>query len=265
MFVHASMYDGLHVTNKKIFRHNDVEYLEKLLIQYKGKYRNIFVIADGVYSQEGDLANLVEICDVSKKYGAYVVVDDAHGVGVMGKNGSGTCNHFGIEDKVDLITGTLSKGVGTIGGYISGSKQLVNYIRHFSRPSIFSASIPPPIAAAAARVIDLFSEEPEVIQKLWENTNYAHKKLTESGFDIGKTKSPITPIKIGKEITAKLIARELLEKGIYIMPATYPAVKLNDARLRMNISAIHTKEDIDYFCKTLSEIDNKLNFTKKSN
>lgn len=265
MYVHASIYDGLHVTNKKIFMHNDVEYLENLLLQYKGKYRNIFVIVDGVYSQEGDLSNLAEICNVSKKHGAFVVVDEAHGAGVMGENGKGACNHFSVEEKVDLITGTLSKAIGTIGGYITGSKQLIKYIRHYSRPSIFSASIPPSIAAAAAKAIDLFSEEPQIIKKLWENTHYAHKLLKNAGFNTGKSQSPIIPLKIGKEMTAKLIARELLKKGIYIMPATYPAVKLNDARIRMNISAQHTKEDIEYFCNVLIEANKTINFTNTLN
>ena len=260
-YIHASMYDGLSSTNVKIFGHNDMEYLETTLKNNKGKYRNMLVVLDGVYSQDGDLTKLPEIVDVAKKYGAFIIVDDAHGVGVFGENGSGICNHFGVEDKVDIITGTLSKGIGAMGGYIAGSKQLIKYLRHFARTSIFSASLTPATVASASKAIDLMTEEPQLIEKLWENTNYIRKELVKRGFDIGRSESPIIPVMVRDDMKAKIIARKLLERGIYIIPATYPAVKLKDSRLRLNVSASHTKEDLDYFCESLSIINKDINFT----
>jgi glycine C-acetyltransferase len=261
MFVHASIYDGLIKTNVKIFKHNDVEYLESVLQRSKGNYRNVAVIVDGVYSQDGDLPRLEEISGIAKKYGAYMFVDDAHGAGVFGKNGKGTVDHFGVEDKVDLITGTLSKSMGTGGGYAVGSRQLIKYMKHFSRSNTFSASVAPPIVAAASKAIDLFTEEPQIIQNLWDNTRYIKKQLIERGFDIGRSESPIIPVMIRDDEKTKVVARQLLEKGIYIIPATYPAVKLKDSRLRLNITAQHTKDDLDKFCETLSIINKTLNFS----
>ncbi len=239
-----------------------MEYLEKTLKSTRNKYRNVAVIVDGVYSQDGDLPKLKGICDLAQKYGAFVFVDDAHGVGVFGKGGKGTVSHFGVEDKVDLITGTFSKSMGTSGGYAVGSKQLIKYMKHLSRASTFSASVAPPIAAAASKAIDLFAEEPKIIEKLWENTHYIKKQLSERGFDIGKSESPITPVMVRDDMKTMLIARKLLKQGIYIIPATYPAVKLKDSRLRLNITTLHTKEDLDYFCKVLSDINKILNFTR---
>lgn len=261
MFVHASVYDGLIKTNIKIFKHNDIEYLESVLKRTGSNYRNVAVIVDGVYSQDGDLSRMVEICDLAKKYGAYMFVDDAHGAGVFGQNGKGTVNHFGLEDKVDLVTGTLSKSMGTCGGYATGKKQLIKYMKHFSRSNTFSASVAPPLVAAASRAIDLFEEEPQIIQTLWENTRYIKKRLAEEGFDIGRSESPIVPVMIRDDEKTKIIARRLLENGIYIIPATYPAVRLKDSRLRLNITAQHTIEDLDNFCEALSAINKTLIFT----
>lgn len=260
MFVHASIYDGLGNTNIKIFSHNDMDYLERTLKLNQGKYRNMAVIVDGVYSQDGDLPKLPEITYLAKKYGAFIFVDDAHGVGVFGKGGKGTCNHFGVEDKIDIITGTFSKSMGTSGGYVTGSKQLIKYMRHFSRSNTFSAAVAPSIAAAAAKAIDLFTEQPEINERLWQNTRYIKELLSSKGFDIGKSESPITPVMVRDDMKVKIIARKLLEKGIYIIPATYPAVKLKNSRLRLNITAQHTKEELDFFCKTLLEINEEFNF-----
>ncbi len=257
-YIHASMYDGLSNTNVKIFGHNDLEYLEMVLKNSIGKYRNIAIIVDGVYSQDGDISKLPEICQLAKKYEAYIFLDDAHGVGVLGENGSGTCNHFNVSEQVDIITGTLSKAIGTIGGYVTGSKQLIKYLRHLCRPTIFSASLPPAVTAAASKAINLFSEEPQIINQLWDNTHYIQKSLTQNGFDIGRSESPIIPIMIRDDMKAKKVARMLFEKGVYIIPATYPAVKLKDARLRLNVSATHTKEDLDYFVDKLIEVNQKI-------
>ncbi len=258
MLVHASIYDGLIKTNVKIFRHNDIEYLELALKRAQGKYRNIAVIVDGVYSQDGDLPRLPEIAGMAQRYGAYMFVDDAHGTGVFGKDGKGTVNHFGVEDEVDMITGTLSKSMGTGGGYVVGKKQLIQYLKYLSRSNTFSASVVPPVVAAASKAIDLFSEEPEIRERLWQNTRYIKKRLTGEGFDLGKSESPIIPVMIRDDEKTKVVARKLLENGIYIIPATYPAVKLKDSRLRLNITAQHTKKDLDNFCETLFAINKSL-------
>ncbi len=262
MFVHASIHDGLIKTNVKLFKHNDPEYLESVLKRVKGKYRNIAVIVDGVYSQDGDLSRLSEIADVAEQFGAYMFVDDAHGVGVFGKEGKGTVNHFGVENKVDMITGTLSKSMGTGGGYAAGKKQLVQYLKYLSRANTFSASVIPSAVAAASKAIDLFTEEPEIRERLWENTRYIKKQLVESGFDIGQSESPIIPVMVRDDEKTKVIARKLLENGIYIIPATYPAVKLKDSRLRLNITAQHTIEDLDIFCDKLLTINKTVKFAR---
>ncbi len=260
MLVHASIHDGLGNTNVKMFKHNDVDYLEHILKHNTGKHRNMAIVVDGVYSQDGDLPRLPEICELAEKYGVFVFVDDAHGVGVFGNGGKGTADYLGVENKIDMITGTFSKSMGTSGGYAAGSKQLIKYLKHFSRSNTFSASVIPPVVAAASKAIDLFTEEPEHIKTLWKNTNYIKKILTDAGFDIGKSQSPITPVMIRDDEKTKLVARELLNKGIYIIPATYPAVKLKNSRLRLNVTSQHTKEDLDYFCEMLTEVNKMFNF-----
>lgn len=187
-------------------------------------------------------------------------VDDAHGVGVFGKGGKGILDHFGVEDKVDLVTGTFSKSMGTSGGYAAASKQLVRYMKHFARANTFSASVIPPVVAAASKAIDLFTEEPWHRERLWENTRYMKKLLVDNGFDIGQSKSPITPVMIRDDEKVELVAKELLLRGIYIIPATYPAVKLKDSRLWLNITAKHTKQDLDSFCSALTEINKRATF-----
>jgi glycine C-acetyltransferase len=254
MYVHASVYDGLGKTNVKIFKHNDMNYLEMVLKQNQGKHRNMVVIVDGVYSQDGDLANLPDICDLAEKYGALVFVDDAHGAGVLGENGKGTLTHFGVEDRVDLVTGTFSKSMGTVGGYATGSKQLIKYMRHYSRSNTFSAALAPPIAKAASKAIDLFSEEPEIIEKLWRNTKYAKERLITMGVDIGASESPITPIMIRDDLKTILMARRLFEEGVFVIPAVYPAVKLKNSRFRFGLTSEHSIEDINFFCDKLDKV-----------
>lgn len=259
MFVHASVYDGLkNNTQTKVFKHNDMDYLERILKREAGKHRNMAVVVDGVYSQDGDLPKLPEICFLAEKYGAYVFVDDAHGVGVFGEDGKGTANHYGVEDKINVITGTFSKSMGTTGGYAAGSAQLIKYLRHYARSNTFSASLSPAVVAAASKSIDLFKEEPQIIEKLWSNTRYLKQRLLDAGFDIGVSESPITPVMIRDDEKVMLIARKLLERGIYVIPAIYPAVKLRDSRFRINVTAQYSFEDLDYFCDTLSDITRKM-------
>ena len=261
--VHASVYDGLTCTNVKLCKHNDTEYLEMVLKRTQGNYRNIAIVVDGVYSQEGDLGKLPEICTLAQKYSAIMIVDDAHGVGVLGKNGRGTCNYFNVEDKVSLITGTLSKALSSVGGYVAGGKQIIKYIRHYARPAIFSASSTPALVAGASKAIELLYEEPQIIEKLWSNTDYIKGRLAELGFDTGNSLSPIIPVMVRDDTKVMFIARRLFEKGIYIIPTVYPAVKMNNSRLRLNVSAEHSIEDLDFFCKTLLEVNEEYDFKIK--
>jgi glycine C-acetyltransferase len=266
MFVHASIYDGLkNNTNTKIYKHNDMNYLELVLNREKGKYRNLVIVTDGVFSQDGDLANLPGICTLAEKYGAMVFVDDAHGVGVMGNLGKGTLDYFGVEDRVEIVTGTLSKALGSAGGYAAGSKKLIDYLRLYSRSNTFSASIAPPAVGGASKALDLFEEEPYIIKGLWENTAYLKKRLSDSGFCIGLSESPIVPLMINDDMKAIYAARKLFERGVYVVPATYPAVKLKNSRLRVNVSAMHTLEDLDYFCDTLEEVDRECDLHLRAN
>jgi glycine C-acetyltransferase len=256
MFVHASIYDGLkNSTNVKMFKHNDVNYLETVLKREQGKNRNLAIVVDGVFSQDGDLADLPGICWLAEKYGAMVFVDDAHGVGVMGKMGRGTLDYFGVEDKVEIVTGTLSKALGSSGGYAAGDKKVIDYLRLYSRSNTFSASIAPPAVGGASKALDLFEEEPYIIKSLWENTAYIKKRLSDMGFSIGMSESPIVPLMINDDMKAIFTARKLFERGVYVVPATYPAVKLKNSRLRVNVSALHTLEDLEYFCTTLADVD----------
>ena len=258
MYVHASIYDGLrNNTNVKIYKHNDMNYLELVLKRAQGKYRNMTIVVDGVFSQDGDLAKLPDICDLAEKYGAMVFVDDAHGAGVLGKDGKGTLDHFGVEKRVDLVIGTFSKSMGTAGGYIAGSEKLIEYMRHFSRSNIFSVSVAPAVVAAASKAVDLFSKEPEHIKNLWKNTHYLKTKLADMGYDTGHSETPITPLMIRDDEKTLFTARKLLENGIYVVPAIYPAVKINDSRFRVSVTAQHTLSDLDKFCNLLAKINNE--------
>lgn len=255
MFVHASIYDGLKKTNSKIFKHNDMDYLEVTLKREQGKHRNLAIVVDGVFSQDGDIADLPNICKLAAQYGAKVFVDDAHGLGVMGQTGRGTADYFNEHDGVEIVTGTLSKALGSSGGYAAGSKKVIEYLRLYARSNTFSASIAPPAVAAASKAIDLFEEEPELIGRLWDNTAYIKDRLTQMGYSIGLSESPIVPLMVNDDKKAIFLARKLFERGVYVVPATYPAVKLKNSRLRVNVSALHTKMDLDYFCDTLAAVD----------
>lgn len=258
MFAHASVFEGLYRTNTKITKHNDPEYLDKYLSSIKDKYDTKLVIVDGVYSQDGDIAPLPELLTVCHKHGAYLLVDDAHGIGVFGKSGRGTIEHFDMLGQVDFITGTLSKSIGTVGGFFAGPKKVIDYLRLYARTSIFSAAPTPQVMSSALCSFKLIQQEQEPRTAIRENYRYLNAKLTELGFDTGNTVSQIIPIKIGDDLKTKTVVRCLLEKGIYTCGITYPGVKLNDARIRLGILATHTKEDLNNLIDALVEIDKNL-------
>ncbi len=243
---HASIIDGcrLAMTQVRRFRHNDVDDLRRVLEEVPEEAGKL-IIVDGVFSMEGDIAPLPEIIAVAKEYGARVMVDDAHGIGVLGKGGRGTAEHFGVEDEVDLIMGTYSKSLATIGGFIAGPKEVINYIKHFARSLIFSAAIAPPLAAAASAALDVIMEEPERRERLWKNTRKMLEGFKTLGFDTGESCTPIIPIIIGDMMKTFQMCGLLERYGVFVNPVVPPATPPGRELLRTSFMATHTDEQLD--------------------
>ncbi|HGF8176788.1 TPA: glycine C-acetyltransferase [Enterococcus faecium] len=245
---HASIIDGCRLSGAKIIRikHQDMKDLEKKAkeaIESK-KYKKIMYITDGVFSMDGDIARLPEIIPIVEKYGLITYVDDAHGSGVTGK-GAGTVKHFGLSDKIDMQMGTLSKAIGVVGGYVAGSKTLIDWLKARSRPFLFSTSLTPGAAAAALASITLMQEHPELVEKVWENANYFKEELKKVGYNIGTSETPITPVILGDEKVTQTFSKKLIEHGIYAKPIVYPTVPLGTGRIRNMPTAEHTREMLD--------------------
>ena len=243
---HASIIDGCRLSGAKIIRikHQDMKDLEKKAkeaIESK-KYKKIMYITDGVFSMDGDIARLPEIIPIVEKYGLVTYVDDAHGSGVTGK-GAGTVKHFGLSDKIDMQMGTLSKAIGVVGGYVAGSKTLIDWLKARSRPFLFSTSLTPGAAALAS--ITLMQEHPELVEKVWENANYFKEELKNAGYNIGMSETPITPVILGDEKVTQTFSKKLIEHGIYAKPIVYPTVPLGTGRIRNMPTAEHTREMLD--------------------
>ncbi len=252
---HASIIEGIRLSfsTKLKYKHNDMESLEKQL--RKCSPDKIKVIAvDGVFSMEGDIANLPEIIALAKKYNANILVDEAHGIGVLGKQGRGTCSHFNVMDEIDLITGTFSKSFASLGGFIAADKDTINYLKHHARSFIFSASCTPASIAAASASLDIMLNEPEHIEKLWELTNYALDGFRQMGCEIGHTSTPIIPLFIRDNNLTFTIVTELFNAGIFVNPVVSPAVASNDTLIRFSLMATHKKEQLDYALETIQKI-----------
>jgi len=261
MEVHASVYEGLLNTNVKRFPHNSMIHLERALAEAESKFRTKLVIIDGVYSQNGDLATMDEIYTLTRKYGAYLMVDDAHGIGVMGDKGRGTIEAYNLLDKVDIIAGTLSKAFGHIGGFIVSTPEIINYLRYQSRQQVFS-STSTPASFGLLKAIDLIDEEPYWRTRLSDNVAYFKEGLLSLGVDIGMSASPIIPIKIGDPIRTAQVSRMLLQKGVYANCIVYPGVAKKDARIRTSLMATHTKEHLDKVLNTLEDISKVVSLKK---
>ncbi|HNT04037.1 MAG TPA: aminotransferase class I/II-fold pyridoxal phosphate-dependent enzyme [Bacillota bacterium] len=244
-YVHASIIDGCKSTNIRFFRHNDMNSLERVLQRVKDKYRTKLIAVDGVYSMDGDIAPLDRIAELAKTHGAYVMVDEAHATGVIGDTGRGTPQHHKIEGKVDIVAGTLSKALGGVGGFIAANSELVELLRYYSRPYIFSTAMTPQVAGSLLAAIDVIEEEPEHRERLWENIRYFRSNLTALGFDLGNSETAIFPIIIGNDLKVKEICRRLHELDIYVNPVMYPAVPKRLSRIRMSLMSAHTKEHLD--------------------
>lgn len=256
---HACIIDGsrLGFAEVRKFAHNDMDALEAKLKLVPLEAPKLIVV-DGVYSMEGDIANLPKIVELCDKYNACVMVDDAHGLGVIGENGSGTASHFGLTDKTDLIMGTFSKSFGSLGGFIAGDFEIINYLKHNSRSLIFSASMTPASVAAASKALDIMIEEPERREHLWDITRHAQKAFKERGFDTGHTQSPIIPLFVRDTMKAMAIVRMAYESGVFITPVIAPAVPENDVLIRFALMATHSKEQVDEAVEKLTVIFKKV-------
>ena len=243
---HASIVDGrrLSFSTLRKFRHNDMEHLERELQRCEPDTIKLIVV-DGVFSMEGDIANLPEIVRLKEKYNASIFVDEAHGLGVLGNMGRGTCDHFGVTKDVDLIMGTFSKSLATIGGFVAGDKEVINYIRHNSRSYIFSASNTPAATAAAIEALHIIKEEPERLENLWKVTNYALENFRSLGFEIGATSTPIIPIYIRDTDKTFMVTKMLWDEGVFVNPVVPPACSPQDTLIRFSLMATHTKEQVD--------------------
>ena len=245
---HASIIDGCRLSKAKIvrYKHIDMNDLKNKLEEYKDHKGRKLIVTDGVFSMDGDIAPLPEIVELAEKYDAITMVDDAHGEGVLGKGGRGILNHFHLEGKVDIDVGTLSKAFGVIGGYVAGSKTLIEYMKQRARPFLFSTSITPADTAALIEAVDILTRSDELVNKLWENSKYIKEKFKNAGFDIGHSQTPITPVIIGDEKKTSKMADRLNEEGVFVQGITYPTVPLGKARIRVMVSASHSKEDLDF-------------------
>ena len=244
---HASIVDGCRLSFGKTvkFKHNDMSDLERLLERNNNNSVGKLIVTDGVFSMEGDIINLPQVVSLAKKYNARIMVDDAHAIGVLGKYGRGTGEHFNLEDDVDLIMGTFSKSFASLGGFIAGDGEVIKYIKHHARALIFSASMPPSAVASVLKALEILENEPERIQKLWDNANKMKKGFDDMGFDTGNTQSPIIPIIIRDDITTFHFWKLLFENGIFTNPVISPAVEPGRALLRTSYMATHTDEELD--------------------
>lgn len=258
---HASIIDGCRLSGAKIIRvkHQDMNDLEEKAKEAVniGKYNKIMYITDGVFSMDGDVANLPDMIPIAEKYGLITYVDDAHGSGVMGK-GAGTVKHFGLQQKIDMQMGTLSKAIGVVGGYVAGSKSLIDWLKSRGRPFLFSTSLTPGAAGAALASIQLMQDHPELVEKVWENAIYFKEKLKKIGYDIGVSETPITPVILGDESLTQQFSKKLIENGLYVKPIVYPTVPLGTGRVRNMPTAAHTKEMLDHAVAIYQKVGNEM-------
>ncbi|MDR6782219.1 8-amino-7-oxononanoate synthase [Pedobacter africanus] len=250
---HASIIDGSRLSFSRSIKyaHNDMDDLRKKLSRLPEDAAKL-IVADGIFSMEGDLVNLPEIVSIADEFGANIMMDDAHSLGVIGLNGAGTASHFGLTDKVDLIMGTFSKSLASLGGFIAGTEETIEFVKHRARSLMFSASMPPGAVASVIAALDIIESEPERIDKLWANTNHAKKLLVEAGFDIGHTDSPIIPVYIRDNDKTFLVTNILNENGIFVNPVVSPAVPSDSSLIRFSLMATHTFEQIEEAVEKLS-------------
>jgi glycine C-acetyltransferase len=256
---HASIIDGARLSKAtiKVFPHKDVDAARKIIKDLPADQKKI-LITDGVFSMDGDLGAVPELCALAEEYNAIMMVDDAHASGVFGKNGSGTVDHFNCHGRVDIQVGTLSKAIGVLGGYVAGSRTLIEFLYHRARPFLFSTSHPPAVTAACLAALDILETEPHWIEQLWDNTRFFKAGLDTLGFNTGLSQSPITPVIVGQAATAARMSDALFERGVFAQSIGFPTVARDKARLRTIMAATHTREDLQYALDTFAVVGREL-------
>jgi glycine C-acetyltransferase len=257
---HASIIDGARLSRAtiKVFPHKDVDAARKVLKELPASQRKL-LITDGVFSMDGDLGALPDLCAVAEEFECIMMVDDAHASGVFGKNGRGTIDHFGMHGRVDIQVGTLSKAIGALGGYVAGSRSLIEFLYHRARPFLFSTSHPPAVVAACIAAIDVLEQEPELIERLWENTRFFKAGLKELGFNTGLSESPITPVIAGDGALAMKLSDRLFEEGVFAQGIAFPTVARDAARVRTIVTATHTRDELQFALDTFANVGRELN------
>jgi glycine C-acetyltransferase len=256
---HASIIDGCRLSRAaiKVFPHKDVDAARRILRELPAAQRKL-LITDGVFSMDGDLGPLPGLCALAEEYGAIMMVDDAHASGVFGRNGRGTVDHFGMHGRVDIQVGTLSKAIGALGGYVAGTGALIDFLHHRGRPFLFSTSHPPSVTATCLAALDVLIEEPEIIERLWDNTRFFKAGLTALGFNTGMSESPITPVIVGDGALAMTLSDRLFEGGVFAQGIAFPTVARDKARVRTIVTATHTRDDLQFALDTFGRVGKAL-------
>jgi glycine C-acetyltransferase len=257
---HASIIDGCRLSKAKIhvFPHKDTTRAAEILQELDGASGHKLLITDGVFSMDGDIGPLPALVELAERHGAIMMIDDAHSSGVLGRDGRGTVDHFGLHDRVDVQVGTLSKAIGVLGGYVCGTRDLIEFLYHRARPFLFSTSHPPAVAAACLAAFDILESEPERIDRLWENTRYFKSALTNAGFNTGESETPITPIMVGEAKTAHAYSAALFENGLLATGIGFPTVPEGKARIRTIVTATHTRDLLDRSAEILTSVAKKM-------
>jgi glycine C-acetyltransferase len=257
---HASIIDGCRLSGAKIipYEHNSPESLDMVMSDNKAQYNRLLVVTDGVFSMDGDIAPLDKITEVAKRHGAIMMVDDAHGEGVVGRGGRGIVDHFGLHGQVDIEVGTLSKAFGVMGGIVAGSASLIRWIKQRGRPFLFSSALTVPDAAACLAAVELLDESTELVDRLWENGNYFKEGMNQLGFNTGQSQTPITPVILGEAPLAQQFSRRLFEENIFATAIAFPTVPRGTARIRVMPSAAHSREDLDIALETFGRVGREL-------
>ena len=255
---HASILDGTRLSygNVKKYKHNNMESLEQVLNTCDND--NILIVIDGVFSMHGDIAKIPEILELAKRFGAMVMVDDAHGVGVLGQQGRGTSDHFGVTEQVGAIVGTFSKSLASVGGFVAADADVIHYIRHMARSLIFSASMPPASCASVSAAIDVMLEEDWRLKALWRNTEVMMDRLNDAGFNTGPSQTPIIPVVVGEDMMAFQMCHRLFEEGVFVNSVISPAVQQGDALIRLSLMATHTEDEINKAMDIMTSVGREL-------
>jgi len=261
---HASIIDGVKLSkaDKAIFKHSDMVDLRRVLEERRKDYTNVLIITDGVFSMDGDLAKLPEIVELAEEFDALTYVDDAHGSGVLGESGRGTVDHFGLHGRVDFCIGTLSKGIGVIGGYCAGKMVMKEWLSHRGRPILFSTALPPAAVAPITEAIRMLMDTTEFTDRLWSNAKFFKEKLGKLGFDTGKSETPITPVIIGDEAQSMEFSKKLLEKGVYVSAIVFPTVPKGSGRVRCMVTAAHSEEQLSRAVDVFEEVGKEMGILK---